>query len=65
MRIREILIISTPRDIEGFQELLGDGTKIGMDLSYAVQNNPTGLADAFIIGEDFIGDSPGCASARR
>lgn len=56
--IRDVLIISTPRDIEGFQELLGDGTKIGMDLSYAVQNNPTGLADAFIIGEDFIGDSP-------
>lgn len=56
--IRDVLIISTPRDIEGFQELLGDGTKIGMDLSYAVQNNPNGLADAFIIGEDFIGDSP-------
>ncbi|MEK5216629.1 glucose-1-phosphate thymidylyltransferase RfbA [Psychrobacillus sp. FSL H8-0487] len=56
--IRDVLIISTPRDIEGFQELLGDGTKIGMDLSYAVQDNPTGLADAFIIGEGFIGDSP-------
>lgn len=56
--IRDILIISTPRDIEGFQELLGDGTKIGMDLTYAVQENPTGLADAFIIGENFIGDSP-------
>lgn len=56
--IRDVLIISTPRDIEGFQELLGDGTKIGMDLSYAVQDNPTGLADAFIIGEEFIGDSP-------
>jgi len=56
--IRDVLIISTPRDIEAFQELLGDGTKIGMDLSYAVQDNPTGLADAFIIGEEFIGDSP-------
>ncbi|SFQ62478.1 glucose-1-phosphate thymidylyltransferase [Psychrobacillus psychrotolerans] len=56
--IRDVLIISTPRDIEGFQELLGDGTKIGMDLSYAVQDNPTGLAEAFIIGEEFIGDSP-------
>ncbi|MEK3980705.1 glucose-1-phosphate thymidylyltransferase RfbA [Psychrobacillus sp. FSL K6-2836] len=56
--IRDILIISTPRDIEGFQELLGDGTKIGMDLTYAVQEYPTGLADAFIIGEKFIGDSP-------
>jgi len=55
--IRDILIISTPRDLEGFQELLGDGTKIGMDLSYQVQENPTGLADAFIIGEKFIGDS--------
>ena len=56
--IRDILIISTPRDIEGFQELLGDGTKIGMDLSYVVQENPSGLAEAFIIGEKFIGDSP-------
>ncbi|MEK3954456.1 glucose-1-phosphate thymidylyltransferase RfbA [Psychrobacillus sp. FSL K6-1464] len=55
--IRDILIISTPRDIEGFQELLEDGTKIGVDLTYAVQENPTGLADAFIIGEKFIGDS--------
>lgn len=55
--IRDILIISTPRDIEGFQELLEDGTKIGVDLTYAIQENPTGLADAFIIGEEFIGDS--------
>ena len=55
--IRDILIISTPRDIEGFQELLEDGTKIGVNLTYAIQENPTGLADAFIIGEKFIGDS--------
>lgn len=55
--IRDILIISTPRDIEGFQELLEDGSKFGVDLTYAVQETPTGLADAFIIGEKFIGDS--------
>ncbi|WP_277585650.1 glucose-1-phosphate thymidylyltransferase RfbA [Psychrobacillus antarcticus] len=55
--IRDILIISTPRDIEGFQELLEDGTKIGVNLTYAIQENPTGIADAFIIGEKFLGDS--------
>ncbi len=55
--IRDILIISTPRDIEGFKELLGDGTKIGMKLEYAVQEYPNGLAEAFIIGETFIGQS--------
>ena len=54
--IREILIISTPRDIKAFEDLLGDGTKWGMKFSYAVQDKPRGLADAFIIGEDFIGD---------
>jgi len=55
--ITDILIISTPRDIEGFQELLEDGTKIGLNLTYAKQETPTGLADAFIIGEEFLGDS--------
>jgi len=55
--IREILIISTSRDIEGFKELFGDGSKLGMNFEYAVQENPNGLAEAFIIGEEFIGNS--------
>lgn len=55
--IKEILIISTPRDIECFKELLGNGNKIGIDIEYTVQDKPNGLAEAFIIGEKFIGNS--------
>ena len=58
--IREILIISTPDDIDGFKRLLEDGSALGIDITYVVQPSPDGLAQAFILGEDFIGDSNVC-----
>lgn len=54
--IKDILIISTPRDISAFKELFGNGNKLGLNIQYAIQEQPNGLAEAFIIGEEFIGD---------
>ena len=55
--IKEILVISTPEDMSGYQRLLGDGSDFGVEIDYAIQPSPDGLAQAFLIGEDFIGDS--------
>ncbi len=58
--IRDILIISTPVDIGDYQDLLGDGSKLGVHFEYKIQDRPRGLADAFILGADFIGDDDVC-----
>ena len=58
--IKDILVISTPTDTKRFEELLGDGSQFGISLSYKIQPSPDGLAQAFLLGEEFIGDEP-CA----
>ena len=58
--IREVLIISTPRDISTFENILGDGSQLGMRFQYTVQTQPNGLAEAFLIGEEFIGKDAVC-----
>lgn len=58
--IKKILLISTPRDISRFEELLGDGSQLGISINYKVQEKPNGLAEAFIVGENFIGNDPVC-----
>ena len=63
--IREILVITTPHEQDGFKRLLGDGSSFGVNLHYAVQPAPEGLAQAFLIGRDFIGARPGRTRARR
>ena len=59
-KIREVLIISTPRDVKVFEELLGDGSQLGMEITYTVQEAPSGLAEALILGEKFIGNDHVC-----
>ncbi len=59
-KIRDILIISTPNDVGNYEKLLKDGSRLGLHIQYAVQETPRGLADAFIIGEKFIGDDSVC-----
>ena len=59
-KIREVLIISTPRDVKVFEELLGDGSQLGMEITFTVQEAPRGLAEAFILGEKFIGNDHVC-----
>lgn len=58
--IRDVLIITTPQDAAAFNNLLGDGSRFGINIQYAVQPNPDGLAQAFIIGRDFVGQDPSC-----
>src|SRR5271154_3318219 len=58
--IRDILIISTPRDVPMMEALLGDGSRLGVNISYKVQPKPGGIAQAFIVGEEFIDNSPVC-----
>ena len=58
--IREVLIISTPRDLPMFRDLLGTGEELGMSFSYKIQEQPNGLAQAFVLGADFLNGEPGC-----
>jgi glucose-1-phosphate thymidylyltransferase short form len=58
--IKDIMLISTPRDISRFEDLLGDGTQLGINIEYKIQENPNGLAEAFVLGEEFIGEDSVC-----